>query len=48
MKRIHLNPLLPPVFFVRVAEKQVSPAVSLLFATLARIFVSVADKGFRG
>jgi hypothetical protein len=33
------------VFFVSVASKGVSPSVSLLFATLARKSISVADKG---
>jgi hypothetical protein len=33
------------VFFVSVASKRVSHAVSLLFATLAGEFISVADKG---
>jgi hypothetical protein len=33
------------VFFVSVASKAVSPAVSLLFATLAGESISVADKG---
>ena len=34
-----------PVFFVSVASKGVSLAVSLLFATLARESISVAAKG---
>jgi len=34
-----------PVFFVSVASKGVSPAVSLLFATLAGQCISVAAKG---
>jgi hypothetical protein len=38
----------PPVFFVSVASKGVSPLISPLKSTLARIFVSVASKGFRG
>jgi hypothetical protein len=33
------------VFFVSVASKGVSPAVSLLFATLAGESISVAAKG---
>src|SRR2546425_9928648 len=37
----------PPVFFVSVASKGLSPAVSLLFATLAGKSISVAAKGFR-
>jgi hypothetical protein len=39
---------LNPLFFVSVAAKGVSFAVSLLFATLAGGFMSVADKGFMG
>jgi hypothetical protein len=35
------------VFFVSVASKGLSRAVSLLFATLARRFISVAAKGLR-
>ncbi len=34
-----------PVFFVSVASKRVSPAVSLLFATLAGRSISVAAEG---
>jgi|SRR6266446_4769482 len=37
-----------PLFFVSVASKGLSHAVSLLFATLAREFISVAAKGFMG
>jgi hypothetical protein len=37
----------PPVFFVSVASKGFSQAVSLLFATLAGESISVAAKGFR-
>ena len=37
-----------PLFFVSVASKGLSHAVSLLFATLAREFVSVAAKGLMG
>jgi hypothetical protein len=37
-----------PLFFVSVASKGLSYAVSLLFATLARRFISVAAKGFMG
>ena len=37
----------PRVFFVSVASKGLSPAVSLLFATLAGKSISVAAKGFR-
>jgi len=36
-----------PRFFVNVAFKEFSLAVSLLFATFARKSVSVADKGVR-
>jgi len=36
------------VFFVSVAGKGLSPAVSLLFATLAGKSISVAAKGVRG
>jgi len=36
-----------PVFFVSVASKGVSRAVSLLFATVARGSISVAAKGLR-
>jgi|HubBroStandDraft_3_1064219.scaffolds.fasta_scaffold978339_1 hypothetical protein len=36
---------LTPLFFVSVASKGVSLAVSLLFATLAGKSISVADKG---
>jgi hypothetical protein len=36
------------VFFVSVASKGLSQAVSLLFATLARWFISVAAKGLKG
>ena len=39
---------LTPLFFVSVASKGVSLAVSLLFATLAGISISVAAKGVRG
>jgi hypothetical protein len=35
-----------PLFFVSVASKRVSLAVSLLFATLAERFICVAVKGF--
>jgi hypothetical protein len=35
------------VFFVSVASKWFSPAVSLLFATLAGGCISVADKELR-
>ena len=34
-----------PLFFVTVASKGLSVTVSLLFATLARRFISVADRG---
>ena len=34
-----------PLFFVSIASKGFSSAVSLLFATLAGSFTSVADKG---
>jgi hypothetical protein len=34
-----------PLFLVSVAAKRLSPAVSLLFATLAGKFISVAAKG---
>ena len=34
-----------PLFFVSVADKGVSPVVSLLFATLAGEFIRVAAKG---
>jgi hypothetical protein len=34
-----------PLFFVSVASKGFTHAVSLLFATLAGIFISVAAKG---
>ncbi len=37
-----------PMFFVSVASKQLSQAVSLLFATLAGRSISVAAKGLRG
>jgi hypothetical protein len=37
-----------PRYFVSVASKGLSPAVSLLFATLARRFISVAAKGLIG
>ena len=36
-----------PVFFVSVASKGLSPAVSLLFATLAGRSISVAAKGVK-
>jgi hypothetical protein len=36
-----------PVFFVSVASKGFSYTVSLLFATLAGRFISVAAKGLR-
>src|SRR5260370_19565426 len=36
-----------PVFFVSVASKGLSQAVSLLFATLARRPISVASKGLK-
>jgi hypothetical protein len=36
-----------PLFFVSVASKRVSPAVSLLFATLAGRSISVAGKGLK-
>lgn len=36
------------MFFVSVAFKGVTNAVSLLFATLARWLISVADKELRG
>jgi hypothetical protein len=36
-----------PMFFVNVASKGFGCDVSLLFATLAGRFVSVAAKGFR-
>jgi hypothetical protein len=36
------------VFFVSVASKEFSCAVSLLFATLAGRFISVAAKGLKG
>src|SRR6267142_4814085 len=35
-----------PLFFVSVASKGFSLALSLLFTTLAREFISVAAKGF--
>jgi hypothetical protein len=35
----------PPEFFVSVASKGLSDAVSLLFATLVGKFISVASKG---
>jgi hypothetical protein len=38
----------PPLFFVSVASKGVSHAVSLLFATLAGRSISVAAKGLTG
>src|SRR6266850_2529781 len=38
---------LPPLFFVSVASKGLSSAVSLLFATLAGKSISVAAKGFK-
>ena len=38
----------PPLFFVSVASKGVSFAVSLLFAALAGRFISVAAKGLMG
>jgi hypothetical protein len=37
----------PPVFSVSVTAKGLSHSVSLLFATLARRFISVAAKGLR-
>ena len=37
-----------PRFFVSVASKGLSATVSLLFATLAGRFISVADKGLMG
>jgi len=37
-----------PLFFVSVASKGLSPAVSLLFTTLAREFISVAAKELTG
>jgi hypothetical protein len=37
-----------PLFFVSVASKGFSHGVSLLFATLAGRFISVAAKGLRG
>src|SRR5712664_4137840 len=37
-----------PLFFVSVASKGLSPAVSLLFATLAGKSISVAGKGLTG
>jgi hypothetical protein len=37
-----------PLFFVSVASKGLNLGVSLLFATLAGWFISVADKGLRG
>src|SRR5713226_6637252 len=37
-----------PLFFVSVASKGLSPTVSLLFATLAGRFISVAGKGLTG
>jgi len=37
-----------PLFFVSVAFKGLSQAVSLLFATLAGRSISVASKGLRG
>jgi hypothetical protein len=39
------GPVEPPVFFVSVASKGFSHAVSLLFATLARRCISVVSKG---
>ncbi len=45
----HLGPLSPsPLFFVSVAYKGLSQAVSLLFATLAGISISVAAKVLMG
>src|SRR5713226_10155893 len=38
----------PPLFFASVASKGLSPAVSLLFATLAGRSISVATKGPTG
>jgi len=38
----------PPRFFVSVASKGLSWGVSLLFATLAGRFISVAAKGLKG
>src|SRR5712692_9355119 len=38
----------PPLFFASVASKGLSPAVSLLFATLAGRSISVAAKGLMG
>src|ERR1700682_113864 len=35
----------PPLFFVSVASKELSPTVSLLFATLAGRSISVAARG---
>ena len=37
-----------PLFFVSVADKGLSPAASLLLATLAGGSISVADKGLMG
>jgi hypothetical protein len=37
-----------PLFFVSVASKELSSAVSLLFATLTGRFISVAAKGLMG
>jgi hypothetical protein len=37
-----------PLFFVSVASKGATPTVSLLSATLAGRFISVAAKGFTG
>ena len=37
-----------PGFFVSVASKGVKFSVSLLFATVAGVFISVADKGLMG
>src|SRR5712692_12093153 len=45
---VNHNTLPHPLFFVSVASKGVSPAVSLLFATLAGRSISVAAKGLTG
>ena len=37
----------PPLFFVSVASKRLSQAVSLLFATFAGRSISVAGKGLK-
>ena len=44
-RRVPLLVPSPPPVFVSVATKGLSPAVSLLFATLAGRFINVAAKG---